>query len=220
MKKRSEALMRLRQSAGLDGYPLPAIHEEQMPAQALVITCSESPILGIFAASIDPLLTLQNFGGVPAVSTSPSSSANGNGGIDPECGTIEYALDELAIRHIVLCGHSKCRVPALMRSGRRPCSGPEAPGEQLCAEINVEAHTAPEKHFSQIWLVRQMARLCDWLAEAPRPNGKDIATHALWFDEDQGDMFTYSHEKKRFLLMSDIDMERLFDSLESSRHRT
>lgn len=220
MKKRSEALMRLRQSAGLDGYPLPATYEEQMPAQALVITCSESPILGMFAASLDPLLTLQNFGGVPAVSTSPSFSANGNDGIDPECGTIEYALDELAIRHIVFCGHSKCRVPALMRNGKWPSSRPEASGEQLHAETKLGVQTVPGKHLSQVWLVEQMARLNDWLLGATHLGGIDIATHALWFDEDHGDIFAYVRDEKRFLLMSDIDMDRLFDALESGHHRT
>jgi carbonic anhydrase len=215
MKKRIEALKRLRHSAGLGGYPLPAIHDEQRPAKALVITCSESPVLGMFASSIDPLLIFQNWGGTPVVSC---TAANGHGGIDSECDMIQYAIDTLGLEHIVLCGHSKCRVPALLLNGKWACSHPETPGEQLCAEIMKENPTTPEEHLSRIWLARQMARLDDWLAEIDRPKENNIVTHALWFDEHQGDIFTYSKEKKQFLLMSDIDMERLFDALESGHH--
>ncbi|MGC9258881.1 MAG: carbonic anhydrase [Phycisphaerae bacterium] len=211
MKKRIEALNQFRHGAGVDGHPLPTIYDEQRPAQALVITCSESPRLGTFAASIDPLLTLQNWGGVAAGSC---ANANGNDGIDSDCGMVKYAIDELGIQHIVLCGHSKCRVPALIRSGKWPCPRLETPGEQLCTEITMEAHTAPEKYISQIWLARQRARLVDWLAEPTCAREKQVATYALWFDEDEGDIFTYSEEKKRFLLMSDIDIEQLFNTLE------
>lgn len=208
MNKRSEGLKRLRHSAGLDGYPLPPIHERQKPAQALVITCAESPLLTAFVASLDPLCVLQNLGGTLSL---PISVRDGRGE-DLAWGTIEYALNVLGLRHMVFLGHSSCCVPPMWRRGEWSPPFMEPTRDQASSRLREVAPLISCDNLSQMWLLEQMVRLCDWLAGVS--NKTDIAMHALWFAEDQGDLFAYSRDERRFVLMSDIDMDRLFAFLE------
>jgi hypothetical protein len=208
VKKRSEGLKRLRHSAGLDGYPLPPIHERQKPAQALFITCSESPILAAFVASLDPLCVLQNLGGTLSL---PISFKERKGG-DLVWGTIDYALNVLALSHVVFLGHSSCCVPPMWRRGEWSAPFMEPARDQASSPLREYIPLIACENLSQAWLLEQMARLCDWLVGVN--NKTDIAMHALWFAEDQGDLFAYSRDERRFVLMSDIDTDRLFGFLE------
>lgn len=68
---------------------------------ALFITCSDSRIDPTLLAHAEPgeLFVLRNAGNlVPSFGTGPTG----------EAATIEYALVQLRIREIILCGHSKC----------------------------------------------------------------------------------------------------------------
>jgi hypothetical protein len=208
VNKRSEGLKRLRHSAGLDGYPLEPIHERQKPAQAVVITCAESPLLTAFVASLDPLCVLQNLGGTLSLPISVREKK----GDDLGWSTIEYALNVLALRHIVFLGHSSCCVPPMWRRGEWSPPFMERTRDQVSSRLREVAPLIACDNLSQAWLLEQMVRLCDWLVGTP--NKTDIAMHALWFAEDQGDLFAYSRDERRFVLMSDIDTDRLFSFLE------
>ncbi len=207
MNKRTEGLKRLRHSAGLDGYPLPSIHDAQKPARALVITCSESPALAGFVASLDPLCTLQNLGG-----TLPSLVDERDADRDIYWGNVAYALEQMGLRHVVFCGHSRCVVPSKRQHELHFGASLESRQAERPAGFKSSNHLCASQH----WMLEQMQRLCGWLNANPiggKPN-TDIAMHLLWFDEEQGDIFAYSRDKDRFVLMSDLDMDRLFAVLE------
>lgn len=211
MHKRTEGLKRLRHSAGLDGYPLPPIHDEQRPARALIVTCAESPVLSAFVASLDPLCVLQNLGGaLPG-----AISGAGKAGDEMTCGTIEYALNELGLRHIVLLGHSSCRVPSMRRRRERSLAPAQRVDEPGPSWLRAARGSSSCDNLSQAWLLEQMARLRDRLTAGRLATGTEVATHALWFAEDQGDLFAYSGNEERFVLASDLEMERLFSLLEA-----
>jgi len=68
---------------------------------ALFITCSDSRIIPDLLAQTEPgeLFVLRNAGNLV-----PPFSA----GFGAEAGTVEYAVAQLRVRDIILCGHSKC----------------------------------------------------------------------------------------------------------------
>ncbi|MFM7148523.1 MAG: carbonic anhydrase [Gemmataceae bacterium] len=68
---------------------------------ALFITCSDSRIMPDMLAQTEPgeLFVLRNAGNI----VPPFSSQGG-----AEAATIEYAVMQLRVRDIILCGHSKC----------------------------------------------------------------------------------------------------------------
>ncbi len=79
--------------------------------QALFITCSDSRVNPARITSTEPgdLFLVRNAGNIV-----PPFGANWGG----EGATIEYAIDVLGIRHIVVCGHSQCgAVAALLDNG-------------------------------------------------------------------------------------------------------
>jgi hypothetical protein len=76
------------------------------------------------------------------------------------------------------------------------------------------AEKVPEfKRVSQLWLVEQTLRMEAYLASRTSDRQADIRMHALWFDEDQHQVFILSREQRQFVLIGQRDMERLFDVL-------
>jgi carbonic anhydrase len=114
MKKLSESRQRLRREARLDDFKLPGIRDNQAPAKALVITCSESTVLSAFVASLDPLCVLQNLGGT-LPTTQCLKDLNYRHG-DVGLGTVAYSLGERGLRQVVLCGHFECYIAAGLAS--------------------------------------------------------------------------------------------------------
>jgi len=69
--------------------------------RALFITCSDSRVIPSMLTQTDPgeLFILQNAGNI----IPPHGAAKGG-----EEGTIEYAMEVLKVKHIIICGHSHC----------------------------------------------------------------------------------------------------------------
>jgi carbonic anhydrase len=214
VKELSEGRERLRQEAGLDDFKLPVVPDNQAPARALVVTCSESTVLSAFVASLDPLCILQNLGGtVPT--TQPRDDPNW-GGDDAGWGTVAYALGEMGLNQVVFCGHSECCVPAKWQADNWARSVREFRGE--CAmgvtdSLDTAAKLPAFKRASQLWLVEQILRMDAYLVHRTCHSEADIRVHALWFDEDQRRVFFYSRDQRQFVLMNQRDMERWFDVL-------
>lgn len=79
--------------------------------QALFISCSDSRVIPALITSARPgdLFELRNAGNIVPPHDAPSVSG--------EVATIEYAIEVLEVRHIVVCGHSHCgAVGAMVRN--------------------------------------------------------------------------------------------------------
>lgn len=89
------------QRAGRAGRELTGLAAGQAP-QALFITCSDSRVVPSLITGADPgdLFELRTAGNIV-----PAYSADTSAG---ETATIEYAVDVLGVRDIVVCGHSHC----------------------------------------------------------------------------------------------------------------
>ncbi|MDA0835271.1 MAG: carbonic anhydrase [Planctomycetota bacterium] len=78
---------------------------------ALFITCSDSRVMPHLITQTDPgdLFQIRNAGNIV-----PPYSAAGGG----EGATIEYSLEVLGIKHIIVCGHSQCgAIKAILDGG-------------------------------------------------------------------------------------------------------
>jgi len=220
VKRLSEGRQRLRREAELDDFKLPAIPDHQAPAKALAITCSESPVLSAFVASLDPLCILQNLGGtLPTTQSLDDPNYRDN---DVGWGTVAYALGQMGLRQVVLCGHFECCIAA----GRQAENGaPPAPefsvrnDTQLAEQLVVASKLPASKRASQLWLVEQFLRMDAYLAHRSGHWGADVSMHALWFDEDQHQVFAYSRDQRQFVLMDRRDFERLFKVLRADREK-
>ena len=75
------------------------------------------------------------------------------------------------------------------------------------------------KRASQLWLVEQTLRMGAYLAHRTCYRYADVRMHALWFDEDQHQVFVYSRDQCEFVLPDQHDIERLFDVLRADREK-
>lgn len=214
MKKLSEGRQRLRQEAGLDDFKLPGIPDNQTSAKAFVITCSESNVLSAFVASLDPLCTLQNLGGtLPTTQFQDDPNYRDD---DVEWGTVAYALGEMGLRQVVLCGHSECCIPA---GWQGPSWSPPVRefsvrnDTQLAEQLDLAAKLPAYKRASQLWLVEQTLRMDAYLTHRTCYREAGIRMHALWFDENQHQVSVYSRDRRQYVLMDQCDIETLFDVL-------
>jgi carbonic anhydrase len=174
-------------------------------AHALMVTCSSSALHTMFANLLDPVYIFQNLGG-----TLPASAG------DSGWGTVDYAIEQLGLRQILLCGHSHCYAPRM-----EPVSSQiDAPA----ARTNGAAHSAAkltlydETIRSQRWLTEQMKRLSSFLDRSV--HRAEITLHALWFNDDRGTLFIWSSTSERFEPADHLQIRRLLDLLSMSSERT
>jgi carbonic anhydrase len=185
--------------------------EIYQPANALVISCSESPTLSAFAYLMEPRCIVQNLGGtLPSV---PPTSGAGSASEESAWGTVDYAVDHLAIGHIVLCGHSRCCVPAMWLRGEWDTRNR---GDRTI-ESAIEAQFLDADRASQSWLTEQANRLEGFLAR--RRHRSDITTHTLWFDEDRGDLLILSGKSRQFVSADDAEIRQFLRLLNVPEQR-
>jgi hypothetical protein len=117
-------------------------------------------VLSAFVASLDPLCVLQNLGGT--LPTTQSLDDLNYRDDDVGWGTVAYALGEMGLREVVLCGHFGCCIAGGWRAdnGRPPVPEFSVKNDtQLAKQLNVASELSAPKRASQLWLVEQ---ICGW----------------------------------------------------------
>jgi carbonic anhydrase len=174
-------------------------------ARALMVICSTSVLHTMLAHLLDPVCIFQNLGG-----TLPAGPG------DSGWGTVEYGIEQLGLRQVLLCGHSHCNAPSM----EPVISQIDAPA----ARTDDAADSAAKLIFddatlrSQLWLTEQMRRLSSFLDRSV--HRAEITAHALWFDDDRGTHFAWSLTAGRFAPAGHAEIRRLLDLLGLSSKKT
>lgn len=182
--------------------------------QACFITCSDSRILPDLITSSDPgdLFTVRNVGNLI-----PCYGTDNNG----ELAAVEYAVSELGIQDIIVCGHTGCgamkallsreapRHPAHLNSVRHWLRHADSTAEivrtyyshltgddllQVAAEENVLVQL---EHLRTLPVVA--ARI---------PTGR-VRLHGWMYRIDTGEVFHYDSDAGQFILFRDRDRGEL-----------
>lgn len=175
------------------------------PARVLLVACSESALHSVFANLLDPACIFQNLGGTLPV-------GSGNSG----WGTVDYAIEQLGLKQILLCGHSHCHAPLM----EPVISQIDAPAARTADAADFAAKlTFDDATFrSQLWLTEQMRRLSSFLDRSV--HRAEITAHAVWFNDDRGTLFTWSLTAERFAPAGHAEIRRLLDLLGLSPEKT
>ena len=141
---------------------------------------------------------------------------------DAEWGTVAYALGEMGLNEVVFCGRSECCISANWKADNwapplRVFSVENATG--VANSLDMAAKLPEFKRASQLCLVEQTLRMGAYLAHCTCYRDADVRMHALWFDDDQHQVFAYSRGQRWFVLMDQRDIERLFDVLRADREK-
>jgi len=187
-------------------YPAQQSFFEQLAAKvqrpmALFITCSDSRVHPNLITQTEPgdLFLIRNAGNLV-----PSYSTQGGG----ESATIEYSVEVLGVRNIIICGHSQCgAMQALLRADtlahlpavRAWCSHAEATRrivEQKYRNLRGDdlAIAATEEN-----VLVQMNNLSTHPSVAARLASGELQVYGWYYDIGAGQVYQYHQSRGRFI---------------------
>jgi len=159
-------------------------------------------------ASTDPgdLFVLRNIGNtVPPYQLLGASEAS-------VTAAIEFAVLELKVKDIIICGHSDCgAMHALLE--QKPLH-PGVAAWLSCAKPSYERFLkdrdtfAPDvtsvNRLSQIHVLQQVENLKSYPLVSERMQQGLLAIHGWWFDLATADVFWYSEDEQKFVLIEGV----------------
>jgi carbonic anhydrase len=187
----------------------------------LFIACSDSRVVPNLFASADPgdLFVIRNVGNLiePADSNGPSQSdASG-------AAAIEFALANLAVTDIIVCGHSECGAMHALLNGRDAVEPfhlrcwlrhGEAAMECLARNGGPDPTLARHNQLSQLNVLSQIDNLKTHPVVREVVEAGRLRIHGWWFELKNADVYAYEGSVGRFVLIDDTHAERLLKRLE------
>ncbi len=169
--------------------------------QALFITCSDSRMVPDLICQTSPgdLFVLRNAGNI----IPPYSPGAPSG----EAATIEYAIRGLGIRHIVVCGHTRCGAmqavadplaTANMPRVRQWLDHAQAGAEIVCTCYGHLIGEARAKVLVQENVLIQIEHLRTHPAVAAALASGELKLHAWVYKMETGEVFSYDPEGGQF----------------------
>lgn len=173
--------------------------EGQVP-HTLFITCADSRVVPNLLASAEPgeLFVVRNI-----ASLVPPCGDPHDAGVQAAVG---YAVENLGVSDIVVCGHSSCGGIKAMLAG---ASSEDSLGRWLAhaqpALITfrekgaLDDGTPDNDQVSQLCVLHQLQHLMSYPGVRKRVKAGELNLHPWWFDIASGEMLAYSKELGRYL---------------------
>lgn len=179
--------------------------------EALFITCSDSRVVPTLITAADPgdLFVLRNIGNIiPPYDPEDRDNA--------EAAALEYALSILKVKHIVVCGHSRCgAMKAAMgpldprvrqvRSWLRhvdPAKRIHSGHPQVVTQQPDSAEAMEQERvdlLSQLNVLVQIKHIKTYPSALERLNSGALELHAWFFEIDHASLYTYNNELDEFI---------------------
>ncbi len=177
---------------------------EQRP-DALFVCCSDSRVAPNVFASTDPgdLFVVRNVGNMI-----PACDLHGKGISDrSEGAAIEFAVANLHVRDIIICGHSECGAMRALLAGVENVSWPNlkfwvATGQPALARCKAGEEVDPGlstiNRLSQLNVLEQASHLMTYPIVKERVEAGTLSVHAWWFNIAKGEVVAFDPRHKRF----------------------
>jgi carbonic anhydrase len=170
----------------------------------LFVACSDSRVAANVFASTDPgdLFVIRNVGNI--VPKHPNSGSTVAG--------LEYALNVLKVRHVIICGHSDCG--AIRALSQNIALMPEGALRNWLrhSEDITSPKTEDLDSLSQKNVAQQIANLLTHPTVKERVAAGTLSLHGIWFDIRKADV--YYLENENFILIDDTEGEKIIKQLE------
>jgi carbonic anhydrase len=183
---------------------------------ALYIACSDSRVQANVFASTEPgdLFVVRNPGNL----VSPAGPDGKSLSDESEAAAIEFALDVLEVRDIIVCGHSACGAMAALAAGRENAVSPHLRswlrhGEDAVKRFREgegDRERTPQDRISQLNVLLQLEHLRSYEPVRRRAPG----LHAWWFEIATAEVHAWDPALGRF---RPIDEEHAAEILEGIR---
>jgi carbonic anhydrase len=189
---------------------------------ALFIACSDSRVAPNVFASTDPgdLFVVRNVGNLI-----PPSRGDGHSTADEsEAAAIEFAVMNLNITDIIVCGHSECGAMHALVEGREKVAHPNLRawlrhGEPSLARLDPRTayDLSPVNQLSQLNVLQQLGNLKTYPVVRDRLADGRLKLHGWWFKLSTADVFAYDESAGIFVLIDEGEAARILDRLPEDR---
>ena len=129
---------------------------------------------------------------------------------------IDFALDVLNIRHILVCGHSECGAMIAIHQG---LNHQKSDGIREWLQYGIEGKFSPYDYneLSHKNVLHQLDHLMTFERVREKVTAGTLQLHAWWFDIKNADVFYYSKpspdEQKKWVLIDTESATSLLKSL-------
>jgi carbonic anhydrase len=174
---------------------------------ALFIACSDSRVVPNLFASTDPgdLFVVRNVGNmIPRCAEGNHSSAD-----ESEAAAIEFAVLNLGISDIVVCGHSDCGAMHAILEGREKVAAPNLRAWLRHGEASLRklpggpADLSPVNRLSQLNVLQQMEHLRSYPVVSDRVKSGKLKLHGWWFELKTANVYAFDPVLGKFLLIGE-----------------
>jgi carbonic anhydrase len=153
----------------------------------LLVTCAESRLVEQLRTQLPTACVLQNLGGVlPRSPRAPRAAT--------DVATIDAAIDDLGVRHVVCVGHLGCHVT--QAPGRYGHERHSHQGDARARDTRAIEHHV----FTQLQHFRTYLR--------QRGTHPAVRLSGLWIEEETGHVFAFDPSVRRFAPLRDFDLAR------------
>jgi carbonic anhydrase len=183
----------------------------------LFIACSDSRVVPNLFASTDPgdLFVVRNVGNlIPSCGKGGLSTAD-----ESEAAAIEFALLNLNVSNIIVCGHSECGAMHAIVDGRQKVKAPNLRawlrhGEPALARLTGNpANMSRANQLSQLNVLHQLDNLMSYPVVKERVAKGDLKLHAWWFELSAADVFAYEEPVNKFVLIDEDEATKILAGL-------
>lgn len=179
----------------------------------LFIACSDSRVVPNLFASTDPgdLFVIRNVGNLI-----PSCGGNGHSSADEaEAAALEFAIMNLNIKDIVVCGHSECSAMHALVEGREKITMPNLRAWLRHGDDSLKRLTPSPKEpnranqLSQINALQQLEHLRSYPIVQERIANGTLTLHAWWFELSTANVYAHEETVGTFVLIDEVEAARI-----------
>lgn len=190
----------------------------------LFIACSDSRVVPNTFASTNPgdLFVLRNMGNLI-----PPCDEHGIALSDEsEAAAIEFSIDTLNVNNIIVCGHSECGAMRALIGDRQKVQLPNLKnwlrhGDEavlrLQSGLALDSTLSAHNQLSQVNVLLQIEHIKSYPAVRKRIEEGKLGVHGWWFDIARADVYAYEEPLNRFVLIDEVEAERLLEQFEAAR---
>ncbi|MFD7660465.1 carbonic anhydrase [Actinosynnema sp. NPDC059797] len=155
---------------------------------ALFITCADSRIVTTSITGAEPgtLFELRTAGNVIPAHDPDSASS--------EIATIEFAVVQLGVSEVVVCGHSHCGAVRALHSGRTALDHLPNMRRWLASHARFRPYAEPDEALraeGQRHVLAQLAALRDYPFVRERVDSGALRLHGWFYDIESGEVHTH-----------------------------
>jgi carbonic anhydrase len=215
VRKLIQGIVNFRRTARLEQRTHFARLARGQAPDAMLIACSDSRVVPNLFASTDPgdLFVMRNVGNMV-----PPGKADGTSKGDiSEAAAVEFAVVNLMVRNIIVCGHSECGAMKSILEGDITglpnldlwLHNGHVALDWLKTGKSPDPTLTTHNQLSQLNVLLQMEHLLTYPCVKERIEQGAMGLFGWYFDIGHADVYAYEQSERHFVLIDETEGERL-----------